>query len=310
MVIVTGSLAFDYIMNFPGSFKDHINPYKIHVINLSFLVSNLKKEKGGTAGNIAYSLGLLNEPVSIVSSAGHDFNEYKKFLKKSGVDTSLIKVHKNEYTARAYILTDQKNNQITSFYPGAMRFSKTLKIDGERSDIVVIAPDDPESMNNFVNECQMKNLPYLYDPGMQLPSLRDTYLRHGIKKAKILIGNDYEIGLIKNRLNFSEKDFLDFVEVLIITLGEKGSIIKTKNQEYFIKPARPRRIADPTGAGDAYRAGFLKGFLLGLDLQICGQMGSVTACYAIEKYGTTNHSFTVDEFKKRYKQNFGESLML
>ncbi|MBI3486007.1 carbohydrate kinase family protein [Candidatus Daviesbacteria bacterium] len=245
-IVVTGSLAFDYIMNFPGDFKDHINPDKVHVINLSFLVSNLKKERGGTAGNIAYSLGLLQESVAIVSAAGHDFSDYKKYLKKNGVDISNIKVHRDEFSARAYILTDLRNNQITSFYPGAMKYTKSLKLNGNAAKFVVIAPDDPESMNNFVNECQQKNLPYLYDPGMQLPSLRDTYLRQGIKEAKILIGNDYEIGLIKNRLNFSEKDFLDFVEVLIITLGEKGSIIKTKEREYFIDPVKPKQIADQT----------------------------------------------------------------
>lgn len=310
MILVTGSLAFDYIMNFKGNFKDHINPDKVHVINLSFLADTLKKEQGGTAGNIAYSLGLLGCDVTVVSSAGHDFNEYCFKLKKVGVNTSKIKILKDEFCARAYILTDEKNNQITSFYPGAMRYDKNLKIGDQKPRLVVIAPDDPESMNNFVNECQEKNLPYLFDPGMQLPSLRGTYLRNGIKKAKILIGNDYEIGLIKNRLNFSEKDFLDLAEVLIITFGEKGSIIKTKGMEYFIKPAKPQQLIDPTGAGDAYRAGFIKGYLSGFNLQTCGQIGSLVACYAIEKYGTTNHTFKVSDFLKRYRENFSERLDL
>lgn len=309
MIVVTGSLAFDYIMDFPGDFTDHINPDKVHVINLSFLVESIKKERGGTAGNIAYTLGLLNEPVTIIAAAGHDFKEYKSYLKKKGVDTSKIKIYKQEFSSRAYILTDQKNNQITTFSPGAMKFSKQLKITS-KPNLVVIAPDDPEAMNKFVNECQAKKINYMYDPGMQLPRLRDTYLRQGIKEAKILISNDYEIGLIKNRLNFSEKDFLDFVEILIITLGEKGSIIKSKNKEYFIKPSKPKHISDPTGAGDAYRAGFLKGYLKGFDLQICGQMGSLTACYAIEKYGTTNHTFSLEEFIQRYKENYGEDLKI
>lgn len=296
-VLVTGSLAFDMIMDFPGKFADHIDTAKIHILNLSFLVDTLKKEKGGTAGNIAYNLALLKTPVSILGSAGEDFKEYQEFLKKAGVDTLQIKISPENLTSQAFIITDQADNQITAFYPGAM--SENLKLSVEASDFAVISPNDPSAMVNFAKQCQNLKIPYMFDPGMQLPRLTDQDLVTGINGAKILIGNDYEIGLIKKRLKTVKTD------ILITTLGEKGSIIQTKDKTIQIASAKPKEVADPTGAGDAYRAGFLAGYLQGKDLKVSGQMGSVAACYAVEKYGTTTHSFTPDEFKQRYKENYG-----
>ena len=300
-------MAFDIIMDFPGRFSDHIDPTKIHILNLSFLVDSLKKQKGGTAGNIAYNLALLEIPVSILGSVGEDFDEYQTFLQKAGVDVSNIKIVKNEQTSQAFITTDKADNQITSFYPGSMKNNSSLKIVdlSEKPEFTVISPNDPKAMINFALECQKLEIPYMFDPGMQLPRLTNQDLITGIKGAKILIGNDYEIGLLSSKLKVKSEKLLENIKILITTLGEKGSIIQTKDQNIRIKAAKPKEVIDPTGAGDAYRAGFLAGYLQGLDLKVCGQMGSVTACYSVEKYGTTTHSFTMDEFQQKYKENYG-----
>ncbi len=308
MITVTGSLAFDHIMDFPGNFSDHIMPDKIHQINLSFLVNTLKKQRGGTAGNIAYNLALLKQPVSILGAAGSDFSEYSKFLEDTGVDISRIKIISGASTSSAFIMTDQKDNQITAFYPGAMSKNSTLSLD--KSNFVIISPNDPQAMINFTKQCKDLNIPYMLDPGMQIPRLESEDLKEMLNGATIVIGNDYEISLLKQKISIDGEQLLREVKILITTLGEKGAIIKTKDQTIEITVAKPTSVVDPTGAGDAYRAGFLAGFLKGFDLKTCGQMGSVAACYAVEKYGTTSHSFTTTEFSQRYKQNFGEELKL
>lgn len=289
-------------MDFPGNFAEHIDPSKIHILNLSFLVNTLKKQQGGTAGNIAYNLSLLKVPVAILGTAGEDFTPYGNFLKKSGVSTDHIKIIKGESTSQAFIVTDQKDNQITAFYPGAMASLTGLNLVRLKPRFVVIAPNQPETMMALVSECQKLKIPYLFDPGMQLPRLSDKDLSLGIKGAKILIGNDYEMGLINKRVRSISN------EIIITTLGEKGSIIKTKDQTINIPPGKPKKVVDPTGAGDAYRAGFLAGYFKGLDLKICGQMGAIAACYTVEKYGTTTHIFSLSEYAKRYQKNFKNEL--
>lgn len=312
MITVTGSLAFDHIMDFEGRFADHIMPDKIHQINLSFLVNNLNKQKGGNAGNIAYNLALLKTPVSILGTAGTDFADYAAFLKNNGVDTSRIKISDNALTSSAFIMTDLSDNQITAFYAGAMKENSTLSLGGITTDLVVIAPNDPKAMIKFTKQCQELNLPYLLDPGMQLPVLEADDLEKMLSQATILIGNDYEMELLRAKCPVQS------VDIIITTLGEKGSVIQTKDQTIQVSAAKPLQVIDPTGAGDAYRAGFLAGYInrrtisrgeiKGLDLQVCGQMGSVAACYAIEKYGTSSHKFTVQEFRERYKENFGDEI--
>ncbi len=312
MITVTGSLAFDYIMDFNGIFADHIMPDKIHKLNLSFYLETLNKQRGGNAGNISYTLSLLKQPVSILSAAGKDFAEYAKFLKDAGVITSYIKIIENEPTASAFMMTDKNDNQISGFYPGAIKQTNTLSVKSlnPKPDLMVISPDNPDSMIIFCHECQQLNIPYLFDPGMQLPTLSDEQLIQGIKGAEILIGNDYEMALLCDKLQVTSDKLLENAEILITTFGNKGSVIKTKNQSIEIKAAKIEKIIDPTGAGDAYRAGFLAGYMKKMDLKICGQMGSVAAMFAIEKYGTSNHTFTVAEFCQRYKQNFGDELKL
>ncbi|MBI4999244.1 carbohydrate kinase family protein [Candidatus Gottesmanbacteria bacterium] len=329
-IIVTGSLAFDFIMDFPGKFGDHILPEKIHQINLSFLVKDMKKQYGGTAGNIAYNLALLGLRPTVLATAGNDFAEYRKELVKVGVDDTVIRIAVSEPTASAFIFTDMVDNQITGFYPGAMSASAKLKIKNEKlkinkDDFVVIAPNEPRAMIKYAKECQNLGIPYLFDPGMQLPRLKTQDLRLGVEGAKIVIGNDYEISLIQKRLDTSDgvrspapsgagrstpPRWRNQGQIWITTLGEKGSIIESGGKIYKISPARPRQVLDPTGAGDAYRAGFLAGYLRGLPLEICGRMGSVAAVYTVEKYGTQTHKFTKKEFCQRYEENFGEKLKL
>jgi adenosine kinase len=308
VITVTGSLAFDHIMDFPGKFSDHIMPDKIHQINLSFLVNTLSKQRGGTAGNIAYNLALLKIPVGIVGIAGVDFPEYAKFLQNAGVDISKIQAAQNNLTSSAFIMTDKADNQITAFYPGAMEFADKLSLQEITTDLVVISPNNPQAMVNFSKQCQTLKIPYMLDPGMQLPALSPGDLKEMLNGAEILIGNDYEISLLKEKLTLDEEQILNQVKILITTLGEKGSRVQTKNDNLEIKAAKPTAVLDPTGAGDAYRAGFLAGYSKNLDLKICAQMGGIASCYAIEKYGTSNHTFTVEEFNKRYQENYEEEL--
>lgn len=312
MITVTGSLAFDYIMDYKGLFADNIMADKIHKINLSFLLSDLKKQRGGTAGNIAYNLSLLKSPVSIFAAAGNDFAEYGDFLKQAGVDTSNIQIIQDKPTASAFIMTDKTDNQIIGFYPGAMEESAnfSLKDLGYKHDFVIISPNDPKAIIKQSEECRELNLPFMIDMGMQLPSLLPEQIRQILKGAKILIGNDYEISLLCDKTQVTSDKLLEEVDILITTLGAKGSLIKTKSQTIEIKPGKATEVLDPTGAGDAYRAGFMAGFLKGFDLKTCGQMGSISSCFAVEKYGTTSHSFSLKEFCERYKENFGEELGL
>ncbi len=309
MITVTGSLAFDTIMDFPGNFADHIMPDKIHQINLSFLVNTLKKQRGGTAGNIAYNLALLKIPVSIVGAVGADFADYGQFLETAGVDISGIKIVPDDSTSSAFIMTDKSDNQISAFYPGAMNQNSELSLDGN-PELVVVSPNDPAAMVKFASQCQSAKIPYLLDPGMQLPALEANQLQQMLSGTTILVGNDYEISLLCNKLQVTSNKLLEQVKILITTLGEKGSIVQTGSETIQINAGKPKEVVDPTGAGDAYRAGFLAGFTKGFDLKVCGQMGGVASCFAIEKYGTTSHTFTIREFCERYKENFGEQLKI
>lgn len=296
--VVTGSLAFDFIMDFPGSYEEHILPDKIKTLSVSFLVDNLNKNFGGTAGNIAYTLALLKQKPKIVASAGEkDFDTYKLHLEKFGVDTTLINEVANEFTASAYIMTDKNNCQIAGFYPGAMKQDETLSI-GE-TDFLIVAPTTPQAMDNFVTEAKKKHVPYLYDPAQALPRLQGASLEAGIAGADIVIGNDYEIALILEKTRLSKKELLTKTKIVVTTLGDKGSMIATSDQQFTIGIAKAEKVVDPTGAGDAYIAGFTAGYLDKLPLEMCGKMGAVAASFAIEKYGTQNHTFTNEKFNDR-----------
>ena len=233
--------------------------------------------------------------------------EYAKFLQDSGVDISRIQTIQNNLTSSAFIMTDSSDNQITAFYPGAMDSAAKLAL-VQKTDFVVISPNNPEAMINFCAQCQQSDTPYMLDPGMQLPALSPENLQNMLKGATILIGNDYEIALLREKRKGERGKLEEIVQILITTLGEKGSTIQTKDQILQVNAGKVNKAVDPTGAGDAYRGGFLAGYSKNLNLKVCGQMGSIAACFAVEKYGTTNHTFTLEQFSKRYKENFGEEL--
>ncbi len=311
-VIVTGSISFDYIMDFSGRFADRIMADKIHSISLSFLVDHLSKQFGGTAGNIGYNLKLFGVNPIVFATAGNDFAPYEAFWKKYKISTKYIALHADVPTSSYFVLTDKDDNQIGSFYVGSMKYAKDISIakilPSGGNHFIVIAPTDPEAMKKYVAECKKLKLRYMYDPAFQVSTFTADELRDGITGAEILIGNDYEIALIEQKLGISHEELRVMVPLLITTLGAKGSIIETRKESIHVKSAKPKNVSDPTGAGDAFRAGFLAGYLKKMDLKISGQMGSVCAVYTVEKYGTQTHTFTKSEFIKRYKENFGVSL--
>lgn len=312
MILITGSLAFDHIMNFPGRLGDNIMPDKIHMLNASFLVEDMKKSFGGTAGNIAYSLSLLGIRTAILGIAGEDFQTYKEFLEKNEIDTSYIKLVNNLYTSTAFGITDSQDNQIWGFYSGADKMTDHLSIldVSGKIDFGVIAPHNPRAMLKFAAEYSQTNTPYLFDPGMQLPWLTGADLRRALAGAKVIISNDYEMSVVEKKIESSLATFAKEGKIVITTLGPSGSRIMTDNETVNIRAARVRSTSDPAGAGDAYRAGFMAGFLRGFPLKTCGQMGSITAAYTVEKFGTTTHHFTLSDFVRRYKDNFGEEIQL
>ncbi len=309
-IIVTGSIAYDYIMVFPGQFKDHILPDKMHVLSVSFLVDSLKRLRGGTAPNIAYNLALLGERPEVVGTVGDDFGEYRAWLDSLGIDTSGIKAIGGDFTASCFINTDLQDNQITAFYVGAMAHAASLSIADTgvtAEDLVIIAPNDPKAMARYAEECTALGIPYLYDPSMQAPRMNGSELEAGFKGAKILTGNDYEFGMMAEKIGVSEAELRRCVPVTVMTRGEAGALITAGADEYEIPSAKPRQVVDPTGAGDAFRAGFVKGLARGFSWPVVGRLGALTAVYTLEQAGTQQHSYTMQEFVERYRENFGAS---
>lgn len=309
-ILVSGSVAYDKIMNFPGYFKDHILPDKIHNINVSFFIDSVNENFGGTAGNIAYNLALLDEKPTVFSAVGNDFTPYKKWLLEHKIDLNDLTFIDSDKTALATIITDKADNQISSFCPGAMLSPSTIEYKNEFNDsLAIIAPGLMEDMVYFSKFYTKNKIPYIFDPGQQIPVLDATDLKYCIKNAKIFISNDYELSMVSKKTNYNENDILNKVEILVTTLGEQGSVIKTKDKILKIKSAKPKSITDPTGAGDAYRAGFIKGLINYWPLQTTGEFAGVISCYAIENHGTQNHKFNFDQTKKRYKENFNKPLI-
>ena len=309
-IIVTGSIAYDYVMVFPGHFQDHILPEKMHILSVSFLVDSMKRLRGGTATNIAYNLALIGEKPEVVGTVGDDFADYRAWLEGKGVVTDGIKVIEGDFTASCFINTDLKHNQITAFYPGAMRHASTLKLDGmglTADDLVLIAPNDPAAMAAHAEECARLGIPYLYDPSMQAPRMTGVELEAGFQGAKILTGNDYEFGMMAEKLEISEDVLRKKVPITVVTKGEAGALITVEGTEYEIPPASPTVVVDPTGAGDAYRAGLVTGMARGFSWPVIGRLGALAAVYAIEHTGTQNHYYTVPEFVERYRSTFGPS---
>lgn len=295
-IFISGSIARDIIMDFSGRFRDHVNPKKIHVLSLSFAVENLQENYGGTAANICYNLALLAEKPSILGRLGREGREIKLHLAKLGVNTKYLGISGSHRTATAYIITDRDDNQISGFHAGAM--NEAVKLPRvNKGDWAIIAAENTRNMVKLAKYYAKRGVNYIFDPGQQITALTNSDLQAAIKGARVLIGNDYEVANISKRIKIR-------VPVLVKTLGPKGSEIITGSRKIRIGIARPRRVVDPTGAGDAYRAGFLKGLILGYDLRQCGQLGATVASFAVEEYGTQNHRFTPEGVTKRMKTNF------
>jgi adenosine kinase len=308
-ILITGSVAFDYLMTFPGLFKDQILPERLENISLSFLVDSMSRQRGGIAPNIAYTMALLGEHPRVMATVGDDFGEYRQWLDSKGVDTSLMKVVPELYTASFFATTDQSNAQIASFYPGAMGVAAQQSLYGvqKQPDLVVVSPNSPEAMTKFAAECRELNIPYLYDPSQQILRLNGQELVCDMDGAHFLFVNDYEFGLISKKTGLDLEHMLKHVEVIVVTRGKEGSTVYAGREEYDISAVKEMAIVDPTGVGDSFRAGFLTGYSLGFNWELCGQLGSLAATYCLEHKGPQNHSYSRAEFVKRFRQHFSDS---
>ncbi len=300
-IIVSGSLAYDRIMDFPGYFGDHILPEKIHVLNISFTVNGMKEKFGGTAGNIAYALTLMGEKPVVCATIGHDYHRYFEWFARNGIDTGNIRKVEDESTASAYITTDKADNQITGFNPGAMKYPSSLDFDklDPKGTILVVSPGNLEDMVNYPNCCRARGIPYIFDPGQSLPMWSSGDLVKSITGCRILISNDYELELIMSKTGLRKSGLLKLASTIIVTLGEKGSRISTRQGDIDIAAVKAKKVVDPTGAGDAYRGGLCSGLAKGLNVEQCARMGSVSASFAVECYGTQEYRFTPEEFSER-----------
>ena len=308
-IIVTGSIAYDYLMSFPGSFTEHILPEHLSRISLSFLVDTMDKRRGGCAPNIAYTLALLGERPVLMATAGQDFPEYRVWLEQHGVDTSLVREIAGKFSASFFCSSDRDNNQIASFYTGAMAHAAELSFaDAGTCDLAIISPNDPTAMVKYAQECRRLGINYIYDPGQQCARSTGEELREGIVGAHMLICNDYEYELIRQKTGLDAAAILERSEAIIVTRGEHGSTVWTRADEYTVAAVPPAREADPTGVGDAFRAGFLRGLALGAGYQVSAQIGSVAAAYVLEQTGAQAHFFSWPEFVRRYEQYFGPTL--
>ena len=305
-IIVTGSIAYDYLMSFPGSFTEHFLPDHLSRVSLSFLVDTMDKRRGGCAPNIAYTLALLGERPVIMATAGQDFPEYRSWLEGVGVDTSLVREIPGKFSASFFCSTDQQNNQIASFYVGAMAHASELSFaDAGGCDLAIISPNEPGAMVKYAEECRRLGIRFIFDPGQQCARASGEELEAGLVGANLLVCNDYEFELIRQKTGFDEAAVVAQSEALIITRGEQGSSVFTAVGRVDVPAVPPEVVADPTGVGDAFRAGFMKGLAAGLAFDVCARLGSVAATYALEHVGAQSHAFDRTAFRARYERHFG-----
>jgi adenosine kinase len=305
-IIVTGSIAYDYLMSFPGSFTEHLLPDHLQRVSLSFLVDTMDKRRGGCAPNIAYSLALLGERPRLMATAGEDFDDYRRWLDQAGIDTSLVRQVPGKFTASFFCSTDVGGNQIASFYTGAMAHAGELTFrDAGPCDLAIISPNDPAAMVAYAEECRVLGIRYLFDPSQQVARMDGAALAKGVVGAHIVICNDYEFAIIREKTGLDEAAILEHADALVVTRGEEGATIARRDGTIRIPSVTPTAMVDPTGVGDAFRGGFMKGLACGAPYDVCGRMGSVAATYALEHMGGTSHHYSWDEFAARYASNFG-----
>lgn len=302
-ILICGSMAFDTIMVFGDQFKNHILPDKIHMLNLCFFVPEMRREFGGTAGNIAYNLKLLDGDPVIMATVGEDFAPYSIWLQQNQLDTTHIKQIPGSFTAQAFITTDQDDNQITAFHPGAMQeCHQNSVLDANDISLAIIAPDGRDGMFQHARECHEQGIPFMFDPGQGLPMFSGEELLHFIELATYVAANDYEAQLMQEKTGLSIEEIASKVKALIITKGAEGSTIYADDQVFEIPPMAALQVVDPTGCGDAYRAGLLYGIVQGWDWPVCGRLASVMGALKIESRGAQNHKPTRDQIQLAYSQ--------
>eukprot|EP00904_Undaria_pinnatifida_P002328 jgi/Undpi1/12096/HiC_scaffold_40.g14069.m1 len=307
-IVVTGSIAFDYLMSFPGRFADNLIADQLHNISVSFLVDDMKRQRGGIAPNIAYTMALLGGSPTIMATAGQDFPEYKKILDDMGIDTSAIKIIDDIFTASFFVNTDLDQNQIASFFVGAMANASevTFETHAADADLAIISPNEPNAMRFYCEECTRLGINYIYDPSQQTARASAEDLLIGIKGCTLLTVNEYELSMIQEKTGMNQEDILDSAGGLLITLAEKGAALYIDGDYHEIPAVAPKEMVEPTGAGDAFRAGLMRGIELGLPWSMAGRIGALSATYCLEQLGTQNHSFTAAEFVARFRENFDD----
>ncbi len=307
--LICGSLAYDTIMVFPDQFKNHILPDKVHILNVSFLVPRMRREFGGCAGNIAYNLKLLGGDPIPMATVGADFGPYREWFNEQGITLEHVKVIDELFTPQAFITTDHDNNQITAFHPGAMMRSYENHVkDVPGVTIGIVSPDGYEGMLQNAREFAEAGIPFIFDPGQAMPLFNGEELRHFIEQADYVCVNDYESNLLQERTGWSERDIAGKVKAYITTRGPKGAEIHADGTTYRIPPAHERRVTDPTGCGDAFRAGLLFGIEKGYDWETIGRMGNLMGALKVEHPGTQNQRFDYAEFAEQFRQQFGYAL--
>lgn len=310
--LICGSYAYDHIMVFQDEFKNHILPDKVHMLNVSFLVPEMRKEFGGCAGNIAYNLNLLGGGVKPMATVGQDFGAYQDWMNKCNLDNTYIKVIDNSWTGQAFITTDMKDNQITAFHPGAMSESHQNQVgDAINSNNIalgIVSPDGRDGMIAHAQQFVEANIPFMFDPGQGMPMFSGDELKTFINQATWVAVNDYEWQMLKDKTSLSKEEIMSQVDALIITKGGEGSEIHTQEKTYIIPSAKVQKTLDPTGCGDAYRAGLLFGLMNGLDWQTTGQLAGLLGAIKIEHLGTQNHTFDIASIKEKYQEQYQKGL--
>jgi len=302
-ILICGSMAFDTIMVFGDQFRNHILPDKIHMLNICFFVPEMRREFGGTAGNIAYNLKLLQGEPVIMATVGDDFAGYTNWLQQHELDTTHIKTIPGTFTAQAFITTDQDDNQITAFHPGAMSECHQNSVhDAQDIGLAIIAPDGREGMFLHAKECHDKGIPFMFDPGQGLPMFNGEELLHFIELATYVAVNDYEAQLLQEKTGLTLEQVAEKVKALIVTEGAQGSTIYADGKQYKIPCARAEQVIDPTGCGDAYRAGLLYGISQGWDWEVSGRLASVMGAIKIASRGAQNHKISREEIQDFYRQ--------
>lgn len=306
--LICGSFAYDTIMVFQGQFRNEILPDKVHMLNVAFLVPEMRREFGGTAGNIAYNLKLLGGDGKPMGTVGNDFDDYAAWMDRHGISREYLKRIDEAYTAQAYITTDLEDNQITAFHPGAMNHAHEQQVPDGGVTLGIVAPDGREGMIRHAEQFAEKGIPFVFDPGQGLPMFDGDDLLHFLDLATYVTVNDYESELMRERTGLGVDDVADRVEAFIVTRGARGSRVRANGKTHEIPAARPKALADPTGCGDAYRAGLIHALQQDMDWETAGRVASLMGAIKIEQHGTQNHEFTPEEFAERFKDEFGYAL--